>query len=97
MNAKFLFEQFPEAEECFLCTNGEGFLRESEAIDYSQHFNCDYKKVLREEVLGVVAGHDIKILNPVMEGSELKSVAKTAKSEAKAQVEATPPATVDVP
>lgn len=49
MDAKFLFDQFPEATECFVASH-DAFLNEEDAKAYSKHFNVEYKTVHKSEV-----------------------------------------------
>ncbi len=53
MNAKTLFEHFPELQECWLAGSSEAFAEEEEAKNYANHFNVSMKKILRTEVQGL--------------------------------------------
>lgn len=53
MNAKTLFEHFPELQECWQVGSSEAFADEDEAKNYANHFNVSMKKVLRTEVQGL--------------------------------------------
>lgn len=53
MNAKQLFEEYPELDTCFLAGTSEAFADEEEAKNYANHFNVTIRSVARTEVQGL--------------------------------------------
>jgi hypothetical protein len=48
MNAKTLFEHFPELQECWQAGSSEAFAEEEEAKNYANHFNVSMKKYFEQ-------------------------------------------------
>ena len=110
MDSKFLFDQFPEATECFVASR-DAFLNETDAQAYAKHFNVEYKKVHKSEVYPDFVEETSEVFEPQTNlgkalakqlseknkaGAEAKAQADAeAKVQAKADV--VPPAIVDVP
>lgn len=77
MNPRILFEQFPDAEKCYVA-GSDAFLKEKDAEDHAEHFKLIVKKVLREE-LEEAPKHEIKSAKAVVSS---KSDAEDENSEA---------------
>jgi membrane protein involved in colicin uptake len=93
MNAKNIMESFPEATEVWT-SGSESFLKKEDAEAYATHFNLGVKRELRQDVMGIEAGHNVTIQKPVMEDANTDDKAK-ADADAKAKADADAKAKVD--
>ncbi len=50
MTSRQIFEQFPDANECWKAGTSEYFLKENDAKAYCDHFNVAKVRVLRSEI-----------------------------------------------
>lgn len=99
MDAKFLFDQFPEALMCFVASR-DAFLNEEDAKAYAKHFNVEYKTVRKSEIYPDFIEEVSEVFEPQTNigkaiakqladknEAKVKAIAK-AESEAKAQADA---------
>ncbi|MEA5461558.1 hypothetical protein VB796_21000 [Arcicella sp. LKC2W] len=68
MNVRILFEQFPDAKECYVA-GSDAFLNEEDAKGHAKHFKLNVKKVLREE-LEEAPKDEIKSANAVVSSTD---------------------------